>query len=107
MKLYICIPYTGMEERSFKIANQVAADLIKDGFIVYSPISHSHPIATQCGLDLDFKFWEKIDKCFIDWCDIVLIVDIAGWQKSIGVNAELKYAKEKGKMIWYHSKLKF
>ena len=44
MKIYLAIPYTGIEEESFNIANKVAARLIEDGHIVVSPISHSHSI---------------------------------------------------------------
>jgi hypothetical protein len=46
-KIFLSINYTGMEEKSFRIANKYAAKLISEGHIVFSPISHSHPIAKE------------------------------------------------------------
>ena len=43
-KIYLAIPYSGHIEKSFRLANEIAAELIQKGFIVFSPISMSHPI---------------------------------------------------------------
>ena len=73
------------------------------GHIVYSPISHSHPIAVQCDLPLDYDHWEEADKAFIDWCDAVYVVRIPGWKKSTGVTKEIEYARSQGKGVIYSS----
>ena len=44
-KIYLATAYTGYEKKSFDIANKVAAQFIKEGHFVFSPISMSHPIA--------------------------------------------------------------
>ena len=104
MKIYLAIPYTGMENVSFIKANRVAAKLIKQGNIVYSAISMSHPIAIQNDLPEGWSFWKNQDYAlvceFVRWSDEVHIVEMNGlWEKSEGVLAEIKLAKKYNKPI--------
>ena len=102
-KIYLAIPYShrdhGVRTARFRRVNRVAAHLFQQGHLVFSPISHSHPIACQCGLPKGYDFWQKWSRSFIDWCDAVYVVAIDGWEKSKGVQAEIKAAKEMGKDI--------
>lgn len=102
-KIYLAIPYTGHEEISFKLANQVAGALINRGDIPMSPISHSHPISEECEVRGDWEFWKEMDCSFIDWADEVLVIsfDEELVLKSVGVQAEIKHAKETGKPVKY------
>jgi len=107
MKIYLAIPYSGIEKISFEIANKIAGILMSEGHIVYSPISHSHSIAEVCDLPKDWAFWEKTDTSFIEWCDNLCVVHIHGLvesskqliSKSKGVTAEIAIAKKLGKGI--------
>ena len=45
--VYLALPFTAHPEKSFEIANKVAAKLMEQGVIVFSPISHSYPIALE------------------------------------------------------------
>jgi hypothetical protein len=101
MKIYLAIPYTGSENESFRVINLVAGMLINQGHIVLSPVSHTHPIAVECDLPKDWKFWKRQDESFIGWCDELHIVKLNGYEKSKGVNAEIKIAKRIGKPIKY------
>jgi len=96
-KIYLAIAYAGRESESVKEANRYAADLMKKGNVVFSPISQNHTIADQEDMPTGWKFWEAVDLPFIEWCDVLCVVP--GWEKSIGVNAEIKYAKKLGKEI--------
>lgn len=100
-KIYLAIPYSKYEEKSFRIANEVAAELIRQGYIVFSPISMSHPISTIGGLKGNWETWMKIDFAFIDWCDEIVVVnfDEKAVENSEGVQAEIKYGKNLGKNI--------
>jgi nucleoside 2-deoxyribosyltransferase len=104
MKIYLAIPYSGIPELSFEVANKVAAKLMKEGHIVFSPISHTHPIAEYLdeSVRFDSEYWMKQDLCFVDWCDEVRVVVIGEFgydliDKSKGVQFELKHAKETNK----------
>ena len=100
MKIYLAIPYSGQEEESFRIANEVAGDLMVKGHIVFSPISHTHPIEMEVDLPGDWEFWKKQDESFIDSCDDIWVIDFGDVKNSTGVQAEIKMAKEMGKKVF-------
>ncbi len=81
------------------MANKAAAELMKQGYCVFSPISMSHPIAVQCTLPGTWDFWQNQDMPFIAWCDEFHIVCIRGWDKSTGIKAEKELAERLGKKI--------
>lgn len=105
MKIYLACPYTDpdphiMEER-FQAVNRVAGDLMRQGALVFSPISHTHPIAVACELPREFSFWEAYDRTFIDWCDELWVYQGEGWKESVGVNLEIEYATRTDKKVRY------
>lgn len=101
-KVYLAIPYSGMEESSFKQATLAAVKILRLGYNVYSPITHSHPL-TVYNVPGDWEFWQKIDFQFIDWCDEVwVLTPEEGEEKvnnSVGVQAEIDYAKRTNKKV--------
>ena len=101
MKIYLAIPYTGNENQSFKVANLVAGVLMQQGHIVFSPISHTHPIAIECDLPKGWEYWKAFDESFISFCDEIHIIKLTGYEKSKGVNGEIEIAKRIGKPIKY------
>lgn len=102
-KIYLAIPYTSMEDSAYKQATYLTSLIIQCGYNVFSPITHSHPLHKDYGVKGTWDFWSKIDYEFIDWSDEVwVIVPKEGYNKvlhSVGVNAEIKYAEEKGKPV--------
>ena len=105
MKIYLACPYSDeadiIQELRFKLVSKAAGKLMNQGHIVFSPISHSRPIALQCILPHDWEFWENFDKNFIEWCDQLWVLCLDGWKESVGVTAEIKIAKELKKSVWY------
>ena len=106
MKIYLAIPYSWNPERSFAIANKVAAKLMSKGHIVFSPISHSHHIADHlpANLKTDADWWMKQDLPLVYWCDEVHVVCIGEngcnlIEDSKGVQAEIEFAKDHNKPI--------
>lgn len=109
MRIYLAIPYSYNPDQSAKIANKVAADLMTQGHVVFSPISHSHAIADHLPANLrtDSEWWMTQDLPFVKWADMVVVVCIGemGAQliaESKGVQREFEYAKELGKQILIH-----
>ena len=110
--IYLAIPYTFNAELSFKIANKIAAQLMNDGEIVFSPISHSHVISDELDPSLRYsqEFWLKQDLAFLAMCEKVVAVLIGDkgielLAKSKGCTTELDYAKEYGipvQFVKYH-----
>ncbi len=105
-KVYLATPYTGTpaeQQARFEVVNEVAAKLMRDGFLVFSPISHTHPIALAGDLPKGWEFWKEYDLTFIEWCDELLVLMQDGWRDSAGVTAERKLAIKMGKPVNYRS----
>lgn len=96
-KIYLAIPYTGMEESSYRQANEATAVLLNAGFNVFSPITHSHPLTKLKNYTVpgSWNFWKKIDYQFLDWADdLYVLTPEEGSDKvdnSVGVQEEIKY----------------
>lgn len=96
---YLAIPYTWNPEKSFEIANKVAARLIIDGHVVFSPISHSHPIAVQMtpSAKTDYNLWMQQDLPVLSKCSEMVLVHIGehGYKliaESRGCQSEINFA---------------
>ena len=104
MKIYLACPYShpdkAVREHRFHIANKAAAKLIGRGHIVFSPISHSHPIANEMDNHLS-KIWLEQDRAFVEWADCLAIVDIDGWKESSGIAEEFKWMAAAGKPTYF------
>jgi hypothetical protein len=104
MITYLAVPYSHEDKKvelmRFEIANFVASTLMKQGEIVFSPISHTHPMV-QYGLPSDWRYWKSQDREFLDVCGRFKIVKIEGWNKSSGVTAEKERMEERGIEVEY------
>jgi len=106
--LYLASPYShsdpSMREWRFQEACKAAVWLMGQGFQVFSPIAHSHPIAVEGRLGTAFADYAEFDKRLIRASDVLAVFELAGWKESVGVQAELAYAAELGIRIWYFEK---
>lgn len=102
---YLACPYShpdpDVRERRFRAVNKAAGVLMKKGMLVFSPISHTHPIAVDCDLPKGWDFWHQYDRAFIEASERMFVLMLDGWQQSIGVAAEIKIAEELGIPVEY------
>jgi hypothetical protein len=104
-KIYLAIPYTGMQESSYRQANEASVIILNMGFNVFSPITHSHPLTLIDKYEIPhtWEYWQHIDYQFIDWADEVwVLIPEEGIEPvigSTGVNAEIQYAKKHKKKV--------
>ena len=100
--IYLANPYThpdpAMREARFKAACRQAAEMFRCGIPVFSPIAYSHAIAAH-DLPLEWEFWERFDRVFLETCDEVWVLTLDGWRESRGVQAEIALAHELGKPV--------
>lgn len=98
--VYIATPYShpdpAVMERRFLEVNRFCAGLMKEGVHVYSPISHTHPIAVCGDLPRGWDFWEQYDRIMLAACRKIIVFCQEGWLESKGVKAELEIAVELG-----------
>jgi hypothetical protein len=96
-RVYLMSPYSHKDikvcEERVKIADNASAFLMEQGYIVFSPLSHSHPISlSEYGKNvsshLDHGFWLTQDFAWLQFCEGYFILKIEGWDKSTGVSVE-------------------
>jgi len=108
-KVYLACPYSHEDEKvrkqRFKLANKWAGKLMGD-YIVFSPLSHSVPIAHNGRKNyLDHEFWMNQYLPFIGWCDEIHILCLPGWDKSRGIQEEVHIAQILGKPVYHITNL--
>jgi hypothetical protein len=90
---------------------EVLAKLTYLGYIVLSPIVHSHPMAHAFVMPKGFEFWKQIDTTFMDHATGLIVLMLDGWKESKGVRSEIKYMEAIGKPVYYldyyHSELQY
>lgn len=97
--IYLATPYSHeraeIRERRFIEAAHVAGHLMSRGYIVYSPITHTHPIAVMCQLPTGFTFWRELDTHMIHLAEELWVVMLDGWMKSTGIKHEVELAEDR------------
>lgn len=101
---YLAIPYShnnpDVRELRFELANKVAAALMREGRVIFSPISHTHPLV-KYGLPTDWEYWKTQDEHFLNICGRLIVVMAAGWKESDGVQAEIAHVEKRGLRVIY------
>ena len=99
---YLACPYHHdnpfIKQERFIQSCIVAAKLIDQGRIIFSPISHSHPIS-QFTKENNHDLWLWQDTPFLRVADKLLILKLDGWNESKGIAEELTYFMATGKPI--------
>ena len=102
--LYLASPYShedpAVRHARSEAACRAAAELIRQGKAIYSPIAYSHPLC-QYGLPLDWQFWQKHDLRFLEMCSEVIVLKLPQWEKSVGVQAEIAAARAMNKPVTF------
>ena len=105
-KVYIAIPYTGMERSSYEQCVAAVYHLIKNNpdVMFFSPIINSHPL-TKYGLGGDWEYWKNIDLEWLALCDTFLVIipqeGMGKAIKSTGLREEYMFAEENKKVILF------
>lgn len=94
--------YSGGIHNGWLLAVRTAADLLKKGIIVYSPIVHTHPIAIYGQIDpLDHNIWLPADKPFMEAARGLIVYQSPGWRESYGISKEINYFLSAEKPVLY------
>lgn len=102
---YLATPYTKYplgREAAFEMACRVTAELLRRGVAVFSPIAHSHPVATIGGIAPDdHAFWIGSDLPMMQAACGLIVLCAEGWRQSRGMAAEVETFSAMGKPIVY------
>lgn len=107
-RVYLAVPYStnGMVNDTwrtvrFDLVNIAAMRLIRAGFIVFSPISHSHPLSlTQVEKFNTHDLWLEQDMAFMEWADLLVVLVLPGTSESRGVQCERAWFKQRKKPVF-------
>lgn len=101
MYVYLASPYSSDPETNFARTLEFVAEEMRKGTIIFSPIAHCHPIAEAYDMPGDFAFWKKYNMEMLAPAGALWVLKLPGWETSIGVTAEIEYATQTQKPIFY------
>lgn len=98
--IYVASPYThpdpAVAQARYERVADYSAKCMLAGEFVFSPIAHHHPIAQRHVMPTDWEFWKRIDTAMLASSVGMRVLMMPGWEKSVGVTAEIEIAKELG-----------
>lgn len=101
--VYLACPYShddpDVRRGRFEAANLAGGLLMQQGVLVFSPISHGHPMALEVELPTHWEYWEAFCRAYLSHSHKILVLTLDGWDTSKGVAAELAIAKELGLVV--------
>ena len=102
---YLAAPYSSIHihirDRRYNQISFVASELMKRGEIIYSPITACHHIAADYSLPFDADYWLRTNLEFLTHCGKLYVLQLDGWEQSIGVKREIEFATERNIPIEY------
>lgn len=103
--VFLASPYSHhdqlVREERYVAALEFCAEAAKRRVPIFSPVVHWHLAARTFRLSTDANFWWELNRPILDHSDILYVLKLDGWERSIGVGLEIKRAKELGKPIDY------
>ena len=103
--IYLACPYSHEDSkvraRRFTLANVMAAKLMEQGYVVFSPLSHSVPIEPFTGRK-PHDFWMHQDLPWLAFCDELHLLMLDGWAQSSGIAREVEEAVSLKMPIVFH-----
>lgn len=104
---YLASPYShpsaDVREGRFNDACVAAAALLRAGVNTFSPIAHSHPIATIGGIDPHHECWYGYDLAYLPFCAGMIVLMLPGWEDSRGVAREIAEMQAAGKPVVFYT----
>jgi hypothetical protein len=103
--IYLASPYSHpdpkVRQSRFEAACRCAADLMRMGKVVYCAVAHTHPIAVAGKLPNGWSFWKDQDAPFLRLATELYILQLKGWDKSVGIQAERDFMWTAGKPVHF------
>ena len=94
---YLAAPYSdpnpSVIEQRMEQVSRAQAHLIKQGFMVVTPLS-AHYLLKYQDLPGDWVYWRDYGTALLRACDNFILLPLPGWENSIGVNAEISIARD-------------
>ncbi len=103
--LYLGIPYSdpdpAVRQQRFEHSQRCSAQLIQHGYAVISPICMGHSIVSGTDIPESFEAWKTVCFRMLEASDVLCVLKVEGWEKSIGLHAEIAHAQHLGKPVLF------
>lgn len=99
--IYLAGPYSHNPDEAYLLHLRYTAELLKQKYLVFSPIVHNHYVAKLHNLPTGNAFWAKFNWGMLAKCDELWVMLEAGWRESEGTQFEINVAKENNIPISY------
>jgi hypothetical protein len=100
---YLACPYTHAEEhmqqQRYDQVTTIAAAMMREGLVVYSPITSMHYLARK--LKVGEVEWLQHDLTILARCDKLIVLQLRGWEYSEGLKREIEFATENNIPVEY------
>ena len=108
---YLASPYQNPDrpadrqycEARYDEACKAAAQLMRQGHLIFCPIAHSHPIAAWLPevQRTSHDFWLKQDFALLAKADRLIVLQLHQWERSYGIAQEVAFARDNGIPVEY------
>jgi|GEM_PF-2203966 len=102
--VYLATPYRHEDpqvmHRRFERALAAMLRMWQVGYPAYSPIAYTHPISVHLPRLQDHEY-QRFDDRILAVADEVWVLQLPGWEQSLGVQHEMRLAETLGKHVRY------
>ena len=103
--IYIASPFTDSDPQvellRYKLTMHYTARLTSEGALCFSPIVYAYPMHREYSLSGAFLYWQRFNDFILSSCSAVHVLQLAGWQDSLGVAHEIAEARRLEMPITY------
>ena len=103
---YLASPYSHpdpkVRQARYEEQGRIAVELIHKGYHLIAPIEMCHHLSKLHQLPTGYQYWQARDRLLIERCDGLIACKMDGWEDSIGMKDEIKYAEFLDKEVLYY-----
>ena len=107
--IYLASPYASpnalLRSRRFICAREFVWHQMQLGVDLISPIVYGHQFARDFEAPIDHIAWQSFNEDLYTACNEVWVLQLSGWQESLGVQTEIFWAERDSKLIQYKGPL--
>lgn len=98
-KIYLAAPYTSpdpiVRNSRVELASIIAARLMEEGHVVFSPITHGHSVVDHLHHRNahSHEFWMGQCLPMLKASELLVVLPMEGWRESRGIAEELAFAR--------------
>lgn len=107
--IYLASPYSDLDpivrRLRFEKTRRFTYIAIEQGAIIFSPIVYCHQFSVEFDAPTAAADWRDFNEWMMSRSEACWVLTLPGWEKSLGVQAEIDYFRAAGKSLEYKAPL--